>query len=813
MRSHLYAAILLLLSPDVLFSQEKREIMAIRTPDAVQIDGKLSEPSWQSAPIATTFTDIKPVPHTLSVNQTRVRIMYDDEGIYIGAELDESSPNGPGKELTERDVLGDNRKIDWFGFVVDCYHNGLNGYGFVVTAAGSQTDIKLSVYGEDSSWDAVWDSEISFTPSGWICEMKIPYSALRFPEQDIQKWGVQFGRRSNQRQDESWWNELDPGIDGLLPQTGTLNGIEYIKPPLRLSATPFFAVYAENLSNIPGGDSWGTSYNGGMDIKYGISDAYTMDMTLIPDFGQVQSDNQVLNLSPFEVQFAENRQFFTEGTELFSKANLFYSRRVGGTPYYLFDIFRNLQEGESIAEIQTDSRLINATKISGRSKGGTGLGFFNATSPRDHAIIENSMTGQRREALLQPWTNYNVTVLDQNLKNNSNIALINTNVMREGGARDANVTGIDFEFRDKANVYGLAGGGSLSQLFLPGEVSLGHRYNLGFRRLSGNFNWGVSYYMESDTYNNNDLGFITSNNEQQWSAYAEYDIFEPFGPFQSAGGGINVRRGGLYRFPGAPDTQVRPNLFTDAGVDTWIYATFKNFWYLNVWHYFQPTPGYDYFEPRVAGRFFTYPAFKNVGLNFNTDRRKSWQLGGNMRLNKFHEKTKHQFQFGGFAQYRLNNHFTLGYDFGKLFMRLDRGFIGLDGDEIVMGARDYNDLTQLVYATYTFSPKLALTFRLRHNWTTVKYTNFYYLLDNGGLQEIEYNENEDINFNAWTIDMNLRWRFAPGSDVFVVWKNAIYGQDHLIDASYAQNLETLFRFPQSNSFSVKAIYYIDVAEW
>src|SRR5258705_10304557 len=156
-------------------------------------------------------------------------------------------------------------------------------------------------------------------------------------------------------------------------------GIKYIKPPLRLSFSPYFSSYVNNYPyNTPGIKNTTTSLNGGMDVKYGINDAFTLDMTLIPDFGQVQSDNQVLNLSPFEVKYNENRSFFTEGTELFNKGNLFYSRRIGGTPIHFGDVSGQLGANERVLKNPTESKLINATKVSGRTTKGLGVGFFNA---------------------------------------------------------------------------------------------------------------------------------------------------------------------------------------------------------------------------------------------------------------------------------------------------------------------------------------------------------------------------------------------------------------------------------------------------
>ncbi len=797
----------------MVMGQEKRSTTAFRTQETMEIDGLLQEPAWQLATSVVEFTELMPNPGKIADNQARVRVLYDDTGIYFSAELDESHMEGLGNELFQRDDLNDNRKIDWFAVVIDPYLGGINGYAFVVSASGVQTDLKFISDDDDTSWDAVWDSDIRINEHGWTCEIKIPYSALRFPEKDVQKWGINFGRKSYQRQDESWWNPVSPEIDGLIPQVGILEGLSNIKPPLRLALTPYFALYAEKVHDPKQSSpktGWTNSYNGGMDVKYGISEAYTLDMTLIPDFGQVQSDNQVLNLSPFEVQFDENRQFFTEGTELFNKANVFYSRRIGGTPYYFDHVFQQIGPDEFVEDINGESRLINATKISGRSAGGTGLGFFNAVSPRDHATIRNHVTGESHQVVSQPWTNYNMVVVDQSLKNNSYITLINTNVTREGIAHDANVTGLEFDLRDKENKYGIGGGGAVSHKNNFIENNNGFRYNLYVARHSGNFNWDVGYSVESDTYDPNDLGFIYNNNESSLEMSAEYRQFKPFGPFLDAGAGFNARRSALYKYPGAPENQVRQNLYTDGGFEICVYAKFKNFMNLNAWMYTQPVASYDYFEPRVPGRFFIYPAFNNVGINFNSDARKRWILSLHSRFNKFHEKDKYRFVANGSLSYRINNHFTAYYELEKQFYTLDRGYVNEIGSDIVFGARDYRDVTQNFDLRYSFNPKTTLSFRLRHNWTRVHYTHFYTLESDGDITPRDYQEDEDLNFNAWTIDTAFRWRFAPGSDIFVVWKNSIFGLDQNSQISFSENLDTLFDHPQTNSFSVKAIYYLDM---
>jgi hypothetical protein len=277
---------------------------------------------------------------------------------------------------------------------------------------------------------------------------------------------------------------------------------------------PYVSSYADNSPARGGKNVTSTNITGGMDVKYGINESFTLDMTLVPDFGQVQSDNQVLNLSPFEVRFDENRQFFTEGTELFNKGGFFYSRRIGGKPIHHGKVKGQLEEGERIVDNPTTSRLLNASKVSAVRPEVWAWGVFNAVSANMYATVENE-EGEQRQILTQPLTNYSIVVLDQSLKNNSYVSLINTNVARSGAAYDANLTGGLFRFADKKNMYSLSGRTALSQIFDPADQGpdLGYTLSVTGGKISGNFQYDFTQVIESHTYNPNDMGILFNNNE------------------------------------------------------------------------------------------------------------------------------------------------------------------------------------------------------------------------------------------------------------------------------------------------------------
>src|SRR6266487_5685379 len=378
-------------TPFFVFSQNQhsnilpaRMLPARRTNLPVKIDGLLIDSAWKDAALMTDLTEFRPKIGDKEDYATRTEswLMYDDNGIYFGGYCHERTKDSISRELVGRDGFGTN---DYVGIIFDTYYDKLNAFEYFVTPLNEQWDAKMSPpininsNSEDFTWNSDWQSGAVIHDDGWSFEMFIPYSAIRFGKKEIQTWGFNITRRRRKTEEQFTWNPVDPNINGFLTQEALWTDISHIKPPLRLQFSPYFSTYVNHYPyNSIGIKNWTSSVNGGMDLKYGISQAITLDMTLIPDFGQVQSDNQVLNLTPFEVKFNENRSFFTEGTELFGKGNLFYSRRVGGIPLHFYDVGNYLNGNEHILKNPTESKLLNATKISGRSRGGLGIGFFNA---------------------------------------------------------------------------------------------------------------------------------------------------------------------------------------------------------------------------------------------------------------------------------------------------------------------------------------------------------------------------------------------------------------------------------------------------
>lgn len=802
--------ILMLCSTAVAIAQAPKELPARRFTGTIKIDGKLDDAAWKEAPLATNFVELRPIAFRKeeAANRTEVYFLYNDLGVYIGGYCHEKSKDSIQTELIGRDNFGSN---DFIGVVFDTYNDKINGFEYFLTPLNEQMDAKQAPpdnngNSEDFSWNGVWKSGTNVVSDGWTFEFFIPYSAIRFSKKNKQDWGVNIVRRRQKTGQQLFWNPIDPIKNGFMTQEGFWTGIENIKPPVRLSFSPYFSSYVNNYPyNTPGIKNTTASLNGGMDVKYGISQAYTLDMTLIPDFGQVQSDNQVLNLTPFEVKYNENRSFFTEGTELFSKGNLFYSRRVGGVPLHYYDVEGALNGDEHIVKNPTESKLINATKVSGRSKSGLGIGFFNALTQKQYALVEDGL-GKQRKIESDPLTNYNVFVLDQTFKHNSSISFVNTNVMRSGSDYDANVSAGLFNFYNKTNRWNLYGKGYSSTLFNKGGRTItGYKYNLGMGKVSGRFNFQVESTLHDDKFDFNDLGYMTYTNYWEKLAYLGYNFVKPKHIFTRLYHNFNFSY--IHRY--------KPYGYQNININYNFNGQLKNLWYFGTNVFYSPV-GNDFYEPRHDGRVFKTPVNIGFGNFFQSNFAKKYYAEGSYVFNIYQMMGWKELQLSLFHQYRINNKISFSHQITYSPRWNNVGFATIvpaplpQDDTVIFARRNRNTIENIVRIKYSFNTSMYITLRVRHYWSKVSNLQFFTLGKDGALSaNPAYHENLDQNYNAFNVDMVYSWRFAPGSEINIVWKNAIGTFDRNVVTDYFKNVNNTLGAPQNNSISFKILYFLD----
>ena len=794
---YILSLLLLLLSTSTFFSQEKKEIEANRISNPPKIDGVLDDDIWKSISGVSDFKMFEPGNEGLISQeyQTIIKMAYDDNAIYIAAYMFDPNPDKILRQLSQRDEVF--VQADLFYIALNTLNDGINETRFYITSAGTIGDSKSSQNEEDFNYNVVFDCKTSIDDKGWYAEYKIPYNALRFPEIEIQDWSVNFYRELKNKNETHSWNFIDNKKGNEKLYNGLIKGIKDINPPVRLTFYPFSQGLVSNLDS-----DTETNITAGLDLKYGISDSFTLDLTLVPDFGQTAFDEVRLNLGPFEQTFDENRAFFTEGVELFDKGEIFFSRRIGGPPS---GTIKDLNTNEDIIESPSNANILNAIKISGRTKKGLGIGFLNSITERTYATIRDTVSGTTRKSIIEPISNYNVFVLDQVFSGNSSISLINTNVLRDGSDfRDANVTAGVFSIADKENRFRTSGRAIFS------NVNEGEGFKTGFQsefdifRTEGNLRYRVGHDFANTTLDINDLGVNFRNNYNNFVAGISYEIFEPSKIFNKYEISLTARHRRLYR----PGIQTGNNLSLDSffftanrfafGLDADLTSERK-----------------DYFEPRVDGRYFIYAPNFRVSTWISTDFRKklAFDLRGGIR--NFIDDDAIQLQDWFYTKIsRISNHFILIWEAELYTSKNNKGYIDDNGIDVYFGQRDILNLENSLQASYNFDPYKAIDLRFRNYWGTADYSDdlFFLLNQNGTLTQFDYDISEynpNRNFNIWNIDLSFRWRFAPGSEVSFLYRNQIFNEDDLSNINFGDSLDNLFQQTAQHTFSIRVTYFLD----
>lgn len=787
----------ILLFPTLFFAQKtndseiaRKVIKATKISTPLKIDGILDEEVWQNAPIAGDFIERRPNNGVASPTafKSEVKVLYDDTGIYFGATLYDENPEKIARELTERDNI---ESDDIFGITINGYNDHQQSLEFLVLPSGVQVDAKLtSDFGEDMSWNAVWDSAVKITDKGWVVEIKIPYSELRFPKKDIQEWGINFLRQVNRTSTMYDWNFVDNKKGSYMLYDGLLKGIEEMKPPTRLSFLPYISTY---LNNYNGKTT--TNFNGGMDLKYGINDAFTLDVTLIPDFGQTSFDKSVLNLGPFETQFQEQRSFFTEGTELFSKGDLFYSRRVGGYP----SREPTANADEKIIDDPTNVKLFNAVKLSGRTNKGLGIGFFNAVTEKTEATIENINTGEIRKEITEPWSNYNVLVLDQRFRGNSSVSLVNTNVTRDGDFRDANATALLFDIRNKKNTYQYFGG-TKGSFVMENGTKFGNETYGGFNKVAGENRFGIQYFARTKDFDIDDLGYLDRSNFHNIVANYSYRFLQPKGNLNILSYNLNVTH----------SRRLDHDLFTQFIIHNSIEMQTKNFFNFGGGLMIVPLGENDIYEPRTYGKYLKTPAKINPWIFINTDSRKKFRVNTYVDYYVYDQKGRYAVNFEFSPSYKFSDHLRLYYNASIEYKNNNLGFAGKNDTDIFIGSRNLVTIENDVTSQYTINNKMAFNLSFRHYFADVTYNNFYTLNNDGSVTDTNlFTENRNGTFNSWNVDLRYSWWFAPGSQLTLLYRNAVGNYLDFSQIGFKENFSRLFDEPMLNNISLKLTYYID----
>ncbi len=638
-----------------LFAQEKIYTTRKITVEAPNTDGIIDEDIWSVVEWSDGFLQREPYDGDEPSQKTAFKILYNDNNLFVAIRAYDSEPEKIDRRLSRRDDI----EGDWVGISIDSYHDKLTAFSFAVNAAGVKLDvINVNDNSMDKTWNPIWYVKTSVDSLGWIAEMRIPLSQLRFAEKQNHIWGLQVIRSLFRKEEFSVWKYIPQEESGWVSKYGELHGISGIKPKKDVEIMPYVIAKAERFEEEEGNPfATGRSeaISGGVDGKVSITNDLTMNFTINPDFGQVEADPSEVNLSAFETYFEEKRPFFIEGKNIFnfnmrpggdgdgSRDNLFYSRRIGRRPQYEYDFAEN-----EYADYPENTRILGAFKLSGKTKNGLSIGVLESVTRQEFAEID--LDGNCREISVEPFTNYFLGRVQQDFdKGNTTFGGLITATNRkiidetmEFLPNSAYTGGLDFTHYWKNKSYYLGIKTVFSRLsgtkeaitnlqesstrhfqrsdakHLEVDTNLtsltGHGGTVQFGKIGeGHLRYGGWVTWRSPGLDLNDMGYMRNADEIQEIAWMNYRIWEPFSIFRSINISINQWAG--WDFSGK-------KLYT--GGNTNFNAQFKNYWRTGFGINCQGT-SLSRNELR-GGPGLLIPASWNYWFHLSTDNRKRLQF-------------------------------------------------------------------------------------------------------------------------------------------------------------------------------------------
>lgn len=821
-----------------------QEIKAKRTAETITVDGILTEAVW-SGEGYSQLIQRDPVEGADPTEKTEVYIAYNDMGLYVAGKCYHTGPDSIIGGIARRDKQVDS---DWFWFWIDPDNDHQTAFGFGVNPDGSIRDQKMyqDIY-EENDWDGIWESAAKRGSDKWTFEMFIPFSQLRFSKQDEYEWGVNFKRYVIRNAEDDWFVMTPKKENGFVSRFGRLTGLKNISPPSRLFISPYVMGKSSSSPAARGGvfydkERWGR--NIGLNVKYGITGNLTLDLAFNPDFGQAEVDPAVINLSAFEIYYSEKREFFIEGSDIFSFGNnpaggtwgcywqapiMFYSRRIGRTPS------GNVTHNGEVHRAEATT-ILGAAKVSGKI-GNWSVGSINAVTQREYAEIDSA--GIRFKEAIEPLTSYNVLRgMREFNKGDQGIGFMVTGVtrkMNEHNLQNANnsssfVGGIDgWTFFGKERAWAFMGNIAFSNIqgteerLVRIQRSSTHYYQrpdlkcvsfdssrtqlsgfagrFGIKKMRGNFNMQAALGIISPGFNSNDVGYTSYGNLINMHVVATYRWLEPKSWYRRIY--LNVMTSRNFDFD-------KILLFKQnwAGINMLL----LNYWSINTTVQFTPD-GLDLFATR-GGPIMAYPGYMNYSFRVGTDSRKTVQVAANINGNNVKD--------GGFYE-------SLGVDF--IYKPSASVRLTLSGN--MTKVKDHNqwvsnvsDVSAQYGAHYIFSTinQDITSLTMRMDWGITPRLSFQAYLQPfiavghyHGFKELTkactYNftdyafpANPDFNFKSFKANMVLRWEYIPGSLLYLVWTQNRSNFDNPGDYRFGRDMRSLFNEWSDNVVFLKLSY-------
>jgi len=803
--SLMWVVMLLLLDPVGISAQTNDAIEipvfnASRVSIAMTIDGALDEPAWNQAQAASDFTQYEPDEGSSPTYPTEVKVLYDDRAIYIGAVMYDDQPDQMVRKFSRRDDIA---QVDRFWVSIDSRLNRKTAYTFAVSSAGVQADgiIDNSHRRQggggppgsgprgpfDTSWDAVWYSDVQITSEGWVVEMEIPYSMLRFTEAESQVWGINFHRNIERLSEIDEWVYIPRTVQDYVANFGQLQGLENIEPRRNVQLKPYILT-----KKVNGIDPEPVSAKLGGAFKLGINAGTTFDATFNPDFGQVESDPAVLNLGTFETIFEEKRPFFLEGADIFDfqfggfrDGQMLYTRRIGGDR----------------------SPIISSVKLTGQTENNLAFGVLGAATGEEYT----------------PGRYYLASRLRRDFGSTSYIGVMLNGFQNEEQGwleRQTFTGGLDWNFRfaeDSYEVQGFVAGSHLRSKFFENmsefneETGLASFLEVG--KVVGNFTYNGSITIYDDKFQPNDLGSLRQNDLIRGSVNVRnlLNNNNPFGPFRR--GNVGMFLNNMWAYNDGMNRGLGGRF-----ISNWTLKTFQEF---SVDLDFEDVGGFDVRETRGLGPFANYSKYALI-LEFQSDSRKRYQLRPSLEIGTDDNRgSQLEARLGG--RWDITSNFTISGSVNQTansnitawmanepFLRQDgtwyigpsntrpdeanpEEFTEFEGSEQlnsvfdltdgnsqyapVFGNRDTREFGITLRGDIAFNAVLSLQIFNQLFVARGHYTDTRILTSPDNFESFSaYPKQQDFSLESYILNAVLRWEYSPGSTIYLVWSQNRAGE-------------------------------------
>ncbi|MCP4573787.1 MAG: carbohydrate binding family 9 domain-containing protein [bacterium] len=806
------------------------------TNGGIEIDGYLDEQSWIDAPTARGFTQFEPDRHGTPGEQTVFKVAYDDDAIYFAVACLRTNGTAITSCLSRRDQITSSDRIRIY---ISPYGDMITGYHFRINPDGVKEDYYN--YGDlyhDRSWDAVWDAKTSRDENGWYAEFRIPFSSVRYRAQDSMTWGFNVFQYIHALDQRTAWSNWDRDQSGFMSRSGTISGLDGISAPRQLEITPYVMGSvtdpADPTASGPGDEEWDTFGNFGADLKYGVTADLTLNATFQPDFGQVEADPSVLNLSPFETYYEEKRPFFVEGAQFFWHPDftVFYSRRIG--------------TGSENARIRT------AGKLTGKLAGDVSTAvLFALTDRTGNGQAHNFLKGGDERAV------YAIGRFGKDFADgNHSVHVMQTAVMRDEdtfahATRDGYVTGGDFELNFKDRMYQVTGSvvGSIVDPSpdpldpsMEGETLYGTGSRFELEKRSGDWRWALTTRHQGDRLDLNDMGYLRNPNHYAAQAWVTRVFNGDDENSFLTGGNVHARyyknwtyAGRDFADPSAPGSTLWSydrweDLLQTLSINGWgeLRSRWGFYWGTDI-----SLDGTDLYATRRVpgtrerGPLMAIPDNHDSWFGIWSDQRKSLGADLSFHWSADEEGSNRQMielQLDWVASSRLTNELDFSYTWGyedAQWLRNENNPGGGIGDvSYAFAGLDQRTWDMTLRSSYLFSRDQSLDLYLQPFLTVGDYDRLRELAAPGSYDLRDYAgfdvRDEDFSFAAVNLNLVYRWEYRPGSTVYLVWAHShadydqrgFHGPDHDFENGFDSG--AFFGTEARNTVMAKVSYWFSI---